>query len=58
MNIKKILVGGAASAIMLGALIVPAFASTLFSNGFETDITGWETPTRVASGTNGIASAT
>ena len=58
MNIKKIVERGTASAIMLGALIVPSFASTLFSNGYESDITGWETPTRVASGTNGIASAT
>lgn len=38
--------------------VTPTFASTLFSNGFETDITGWETPTRVTSGTNGITSAT
>ena len=30
----------------------------VFSQGFETDITGWMTPTRVASGTNGVASKT
>jgi hypothetical protein len=29
-----------------------------FFNGFETDTAGWEFPTRVASGTNGITSAT
>lgn len=28
-----------------------------FANGFETDIDGWFTPTRVASGTNGVTSA-
>ncbi|MCC7485822.1 MAG: PEP-CTERM sorting domain-containing protein [Burkholderiales bacterium] len=38
-------------------------AAVLYSNGFETDIAGWNAfgvsfhPTRVASGTNGIASA-
>ncbi len=31
---------------------------TVYSNGFETDIDGWFTPTRVASGSNGITSAT
>ncbi len=34
-----------------------ATASTLYSNGFETDISGWFTPTRVPSGTGGITSA-
>jgi hypothetical protein len=34
-----------------------ATASTLYFNGFETNITGWETPTRVASGTGGITSS-
>jgi hypothetical protein len=29
----------------------------LYSNGFESDIAGWETPTRVSSGTNGITSS-
>jgi len=29
-----------------------------YFNGFETDIAGWETPTRVASGTDGIISHT
>lgn len=57
MNIKKIFVGTGAAALMLGAAIVPAFAANFFQ-GFETDIAGWETPTRVASGTNGIPSAT
>lgn len=56
MNIKKFLVGTAAGVLMLGATIVPAFAASFF-NGFETDISGWETPTRVASGANGITSA-
>jgi hypothetical protein len=34
------------------------FAAPLFFQGFEANIDGWETPTRVASGTNGITSAT
>ena len=34
-----------------------AQAGTLFSNGFETDVNGWLTPTRVASGTGGVTSA-
>lgn len=34
-----------------------ASAALLYSNGFETDISGWETPTRVASGTGGIPSS-
>lgn len=34
-----------------------AFSATLFSQGFETDVTGWITPTRVSSGTNGVTSA-
>ena len=33
------------------------FAATLFTQGFETDTSGWFTPTRVASGTNGITAA-
>jgi len=39
------------------ALSTPTFAATLFSQGFETDVSGWITPTRVSSGTNGITSA-
>jgi hypothetical protein len=34
-----------------------AHAAVLFSNGFETNTTDWESTTRVPSGTNGIASA-
>lgn len=34
-----------------------AQAAVLYSNGFETDVSGWITPTRVASGTGGIASS-
>ncbi|MDP3941185.1 MAG: choice-of-anchor C family protein [bacterium] len=38
-NIKKVLVGTAAGAFMLGASIVPAFATNIVSNGsFETGI--------------------
>ena len=33
-------------------------SATDYFNGFETDIAGWETPTRVASGTDGITSRT
>ena len=34
-----------------------ATAAPLFANGFETDVAGWITPTRVASGTGGISSS-
>jgi hypothetical protein len=48
----------AAPALALAiAASVPACATTLYSQGFETDINGWETPTRVASGTDGINAA-
>lgn len=46
---------GAALAIVI--LAAPPASAALYANGFETDITGWETPTRVASGTGGITSA-
>ena len=42
---------------LIGASALTAPAITLYSNGFETDIAGWTTPTRVASGTGGITSA-
>jgi hypothetical protein len=42
---------------MLVAGSASASAQTYF-NGFETDIAGWETPTRVPSGTGGITSST
>lgn len=56
---KKILVSLVLGLVGLFAFTVPAFASTpvAFFNGFETDINGWFTPTRVASGTDGITSA-
>ncbi|MGE3314963.1 MAG: PEP-CTERM sorting domain-containing protein [Planctomycetaceae bacterium] len=38
-------------------LVSSADAAPLFSNGFETDTVGWSGATRVASGTNGITSA-
>lgn len=45
---------------LLGATLLagslPASAANYF-NGFETDIAGWETPTRVPSGTDGITSS-
>lgn len=56
MNIKKLIMGGAGAALLLGTTIVPAFAADFF-NGFETDISGWETPTRVVSGTGGVTSS-
>lgn len=43
-------------AVMLIAGPSSVQASVLYSNGFETDIAGWTTPTRVASGTGGITS--
>jgi hypothetical protein len=43
--------------LALTASALTASAITLYSNGFETDIAGWSTPTRVASGTGNITSA-
>lgn len=43
--------------VLFGLVCRSATATTLYSQGFETDITGWETPTRVASGTGGITSS-
>ena len=37
MNIKKFLVGGVAGALMLGATIIPAFATTCTPTGFSRD---------------------
>jgi hypothetical protein len=37
---------------------VASVENIVYFNGFETDIDGWFTPTRVMSGTNGIPSAT
>jgi hypothetical protein len=56
MNIKQLVVSTAASALLLGATVMPAFAADFFQ-GFETDIAGWETPTRVPTGTNSISSS-
>lgn len=43
-----------AGVVLLAAL--PALAAMHYFQGFETDITGWEGITRVASGTDGVAS--
>lgn len=43
--------------VTMAVLSLISVAQANFSNGFETDISGWETPTRVASGTGGITSA-
>jgi hypothetical protein len=48
---------GATLAFILLAGSASASAANYF-NGFETDIAGWETPTRVPSGTDGITSST
>lgn len=49
----------AALALMGGVLLASmASAAPVYFNGFETDIAGWETPTRVISGTGGITSST
>jgi len=51
------------SATSLMVLAQPAMAATVYSNGFETNITDWDAfggsfnATRVASGTNGITAA-
>ena len=52
---------GVGTRIVLAALLAhvgAASAAQIFANGFEVDIAGWQTPTRVASGTNGVTSAT
>lgn len=61
MTVKKILVGASAIALMIGtAITAPVFAANFFQ-GFEVNTDGWfsigGTITRVASGTDGIASA-
>ena len=44
--------------LMSGGLLVSRVSATpLFSQGFETNTTGWENPIRVASGTGGITSS-
>ncbi|WP_296481910.1 PEP-CTERM sorting domain-containing protein [Rhodoferax sp.] len=49
----------AALALTSGVLFASmASAAPIYFNGFETDIAGWETPTRVSSGTGGITSST
>ena len=42
----------------MAAGIAAAATPAPYTNGFETNISGWETPTRVSSGTHGITSAT
>ncbi|HEY0490013.1 MAG TPA: PEP-CTERM sorting domain-containing protein [Telluria sp.] len=48
-----------APVLMAGCLLssASATAAPVYFNGFETDIAGWMTPTRVASGTGGIISS-
>ncbi len=49
---------GVSTALMMVVMVGQVQAATvLYSNGFETDIAGWFTPTRVASGTGGITSS-
>jgi hypothetical protein len=57
MSGTKALVSAAAALAISFGVSVNALAAPLFFNGFETDIAGWITPTRVASGTGGITSA-
>ncbi|MGZ8289551.1 MAG: hypothetical protein ACXWU7_10215, partial [Telluria sp.] len=49
----------AAPAVVAGSMLFAgsAVAGQVYFNGFETDIAGWMTPTRVSSGTGGIASS-
>lgn len=49
----------AAPAVLAGSMLFSgsAAAGQVYFNGFETDINGWMTPTRVSSGTGGIASS-
>ena len=55
---KHKLLAGAAVALMGAAIgLGVAFAATNYSQGFETDTFDWSGATRVASGTNGVTSA-
>jgi hypothetical protein len=56
LGIRKVLLAAPVLALAIVGSTT-AFAATLFEQGFETDVAGWMTPTRVASGTNGITSA-
>jgi hypothetical protein len=56
MEMKKSFVLAAVIAL-LGLSAAAMAAPVDYFNGFETDISGWETSTRVATGTNGIVSA-
>jgi len=51
------LLGIVCASTLILALTPEVNAANIYFNGFETDIGGWYTPTRVASGTNGITSA-
>lgn len=57
---RRALLTAAVAACTLSIAAVPAGAAepSPFFNGFETDTAGWFTPTRVASGTGGVTSAT
>jgi hypothetical protein len=53
-----IFTGVVSSALAVSGTTQSASAATIYSNGFETNTTDWQPPaTRVASGTNGITSA-
>jgi len=54
MNLRK---AATVLALVTGLSANVASGAVLYSNGFETDIAGWETPTRVATGTGGITSS-
>jgi hypothetical protein len=50
------LIAGAAL-VVIAATSEDALAGVIYSNGFETDTSGWFSPTRVASGTDGVTSS-
>ena len=54
---KSRLLGAVCACIFTFSLSTSANAATIYSNGFETDTSGWFTPTRVVSGTGGIPSS-
>jgi hypothetical protein len=56
LKIQRLLLAAPVLALVM-ATATPTLAAPIFSQGFETDISGWDTPTRVASGTNGVTSA-
>ncbi len=55
--VRTIFTAGGAVAVAMVFTARPVLAGVLYSQGFETDNTGWFSPTRVPSGTGGITAS-